>query len=153
MKFFALSALLANALCVAAPLEFSAYVLVDGKPNILITDLGDQKTSGFIRVGQSFRGYSLVSFDPKAARITLQSRDESLTLTLKGSKVGEAAQKDGGRPPAPSGPGVYTTKPGDTGLKIARQANLSIAELQALNPGVNWARLSVGQEIRIRARE
>lgn len=52
--------------------------------------------------------------------------------------------------PPPAGPGDYDTKPGDTGAKIAASHNMMLKELVALNPGVSWARLKVGQRLRVK---
>jgi LysM repeat protein len=40
-------------------------------------------------------------------------------------------------------------KSGDTGSKIARNAGVSLSDLLAVNPGVNWNRLAVGQKIKL----
>lgn len=45
--------------------------------------------------------------------------------------------------------GYYRIQAGDTGAKIAKAHNLAISDLAALNPDVQWARLQVGQTIRI----
>jgi LysM repeat protein len=45
---------------------------------------------------------------------------------------------------------VYHVQSGDTGLKIAMKHRMNLSDLAALNPGVDWVRLSVGQEIRVR---
>jgi LysM repeat protein len=47
-----------------------------------------------------------------------------------------------------AGPGEYVVKPGDTGTRIAKAVGLSIAELEAANPGLDWRRLRVGQTIK-----
>ena len=44
----------------------------------------------------------------------------------------------------------YTTMPGDTAIRIAARNELTIEQLQSLNPDTNWARLKVGQQIRVR---
>jgi LysM repeat protein len=48
-----------------------------------------------------------------------------------------------------AGPGEYIVKHGDSGRRIARANGCSLADLQAVNPGVNWARLKVGQKIKL----
>jgi hypothetical protein len=45
--------------------------------------------------------------------------------------------------------GLYFLLPGDTGAKIAKANNVSLEDLRALNPDVEWNRLSVGQAVRI----
>jgi len=45
--------------------------------------------------------------------------------------------------------GLYFLVPGDTGARIAKANNVSLADLRALNPDVNWTKLRVGQAVRI----
>jgi LysM repeat protein len=45
--------------------------------------------------------------------------------------------------------GFYVIQPGDTGVKIAAKHSLTIADLVAMNPEVQWAKLRVGQLVRI----
>jgi LysM repeat protein len=59
-----------------------------------------------------------------------------------------AAPKVAKAEPAVAGPGEYIVKPGDTGMKIANATGLSLSELEAINPGIDWKRLRVGQKIK-----
>ncbi len=59
------------------------------------------------------------------------------------AKKGEAAV---------AGPGEYVVKPGDTGMKISRATGVSLSQLEAANPGINWRRLHVGQVIKTGAK-
>lgn len=61
--------------------------------------------------------------------------------------VAAAAKKGGGEVVA--GPGEYVVKAGDGGMKIARTLGVSIQALQAVNPGVNWNKLAVGQKLKV----
>ena len=47
--------------------------------------------------------------------------------------------------------GRYQIRAGDTGLKIARMFDVSIPDLASLNPDISWAKLKIGQFIRIEA--
>ena len=47
------------------------------------------------------------------------------------------------------GYGEYIVKGGDTGMKIATANGVSVADLQAVNPGVNWGGLKVGQKLKL----
>jgi LysM repeat protein len=40
-------------------------------------------------------------------------------------------------------------KSGDTGMKIAGAHGVPIGDLQAVNPGVNWGALRVGQKLKL----
>jgi LysM repeat protein len=55
--------------------------------------------------------------------------------------------------PVVAGPGEYVVKGGDTGYKIATANGVSIADLQAVNPGVNWNSLKVGQKLKLPAKK
>jgi len=60
--------------------------------------------------------------------------------TKKGEKAGE---------PAVAAPGEYVVKPGDNGTRIANANGVSIGDLTAVNPGVNWNTLKVGQKLKL----
>lgn len=62
--------------------------------------------------------------------------------------VAEKGKKGGGGP-AVAGPGEYLVKAGDGGTKIAQKLGVSIQDLQAVNPGVNWNKLAVGQKLKV----
>jgi LysM repeat protein len=51
--------------------------------------------------------------------------------------------------PAVAGPGEYIVKAGDTGSKIARANGVSLADLRSVNPGVDWAKLKVGEKLKL----
>ena len=59
------------------------------------------------------------------------------------------AKGKGGASTAVAGPGEYIIKHGDTGRKIARANGCTIEDLSAVNPGVNWGHLHVGQKIKL----
>lgn len=75
------------------------------------------------------------------------------------TKLEEAAKKPapvadnkGGKKsgePVVAGPGEYVVKKGDGGASIARANGVSLADLQAVNPGVNWSKLAIGQKIKL----
>ena len=60
-----------------------------------------------------------------------------------------AAGKKGSGAPAVAGPDEYIVKSGDGGSKIAKAHGVSIADLQAVNPGVNWTKLKPGDKIKL----
>ncbi|HRE84482.1 MAG TPA: LysM domain-containing protein [Opitutaceae bacterium] len=70
------------------------------------------------------------------------------TIKKEDSNSPPVVQQQPTPPPQPS-PGIYVVKPGDTGAKIANLQKVGLADLLAANPGVNWARLTVGQQIRV----
>jgi hypothetical protein len=137
-------ALLLDSSCFAASLEFSGYLRVGNETHFVVTTVEEKQSSGWLIAGQSFRGYTIVAFDPKEELLFLQKGDEQVPLRLKSSKV-----KDGGLEMKPP-PEFYEAKRGDTPQKIAKTNGLSVFEVWVLNPRVNWARLRVGQGIRLR---
>ena len=58
-------------------------------------------------------------------------------------------KEKGSSEPATAGPGEYVVKPGDNGTRIANANGVSIGDLQAVNPGVNWNTLKVGQKLKL----
>jgi LysM repeat protein len=78
-------------------------------------------------------------------------------LQVSVNKLEEAAKKPApaaaaakkGSEPAVAGPGEYVVKAGDSGMKIATANGVSIADLQAVNPGVNWNRITPGQKLKL----
>jgi LysM repeat protein len=56
--------------------------------------------------------------------------------------------KAGSTPPV-AGPGEYVVKSGDTGTKIASSLGVTVQALEAVNPGVDWRRLHVGQKLKV----
>jgi LysM repeat protein len=55
--------------------------------------------------------------------------------------------------PVTAGPDEYIIKSGDTFAKIARAQGASLADVQTVNPGVDPAKLKVGQKIKLPAKK
>ncbi len=74
----------------------------------------------------------------------------SITNLENAAKARAAAPKAGAKAgePVVAGPGEYVVKPGDTGMKISKATGVSLADLEAANPGIDWKRLRVGQKIK-----
>ena len=68
------------------------------------------------------------------------------------TRTAAAPASAGSSNPAPAAAGEYIIKSGDTGSKIARASGVSLGDLFAANPGINWNRLSVGQIVKIPGR-
>jgi LysM repeat protein len=82
---------------------------------------------------------------------TLGTLQASVTKLEEAAKKPVAAAKGGkGGEPAVAGPGEYVVKSGDvSGAKIARAQGVSLADLIAVNPGVNWNKLKVGEKLKL----
>lgn len=68
---------------------------------------------------------------------------------LEESSRAPVAKASTGGAAAVAGPDEYIVKSGDTGAKIARARGVSLPDLLAVNPGVNWNRLDVGQKLKL----
>jgi LysM repeat protein len=87
------------------------------------------------------------AFNTVAASLgTLQA---SVTKMEEGQKRPAAAAKGAPHEPAVAGPGEYVVKGGDSFAKIARAQGTTLADLQAVNPGVESAKLKVGQKLKL----
>jgi LysM repeat protein len=75
--------------------------------------------------------------------------DASEKITKLEESQKKPAAKSGGAPVV-AGPGEYIVKAGDTsGTKIAKANGVSIQDLQAVNPGVDWSHLKIGQKLKL----
>ncbi len=81
-------------------------------------------------------GTELATVDEKLKHI----EESHVAKAAKGAKGGESVV---------AGPGEYIVKGGDTGAKIARANGCTISELTAVNPGVSWSHLKVGEKIKL----
>jgi LysM repeat protein len=57
--------------------------------------------------------------------------------------------KKGSGAPAVAGPDEHIVKAGEGGTKIAKAHGVTVADLQAVNPGVNWNKLKVGDKVKV----
>jgi LysM repeat protein len=80
-----------------------------------------------------------------------QTSITKLEDAMKKPVVEDKGKKGSG--PAVAGPGEYLVKAGDGGTKIAKSLGVSIGDLQAVNPGVNWNKLAVGQKLKVPAKK
>lgn len=80
-------------------------------------------------------------------------------LRTEVTKLAEAQKKPAapkgkeGKEPAVAGPGEYLVKAGDTGMRIAKANGVSLSDLQAVNPSVNWNKLHKDQKIKLPAKK
>jgi len=82
-----------------------------------------------------------------AALGTLREDVTKIQESMK--KPAPVAGKKGSGEPVVAGPGEYVVKAGDGGAKIARANGVSLSDLQAVNPGVNWTKLKVGDKLKL----
>ena len=96
-------------------------------------------------------------------KLTSQTQDAvtqlSTMITEAGGRITKLEEAQKARPVASAkgksgeaavaGPGEYVVKKGDTGASIARANGASLADMQSVNPGVNWNKLAVGQKVKL----
>lgn len=85
--------------------------------------------------------FNLVSTELSSLRTSVTKLEES-------SKRPAAVAKKGGEAVV-AGPDEYIVKSGDTGMRIAAAHGIPVGDLQAVNPGVNWNSLKVGQKLKL----
>lgn len=101
--------------------------------------------SSITRLGNETQtAFSSVANELGSVRGELAKIQESLTKPKAAAAAGGAAKA-----PAVAGPDEYIVKSGDSGMKIARANGVSIADLQAVNPGINWNKLKVGDKLKL----
>lgn len=102
-----------------------------------ITKVASDTNSAFGQVGEAIG----------AIRADITKVQESMTRPVAAASSGGGGNSTAAAPVAAAG--EYIVKSGDTGSKIARNAGVTLSELLAANPGVNWNRLNVGQVVKI----
>jgi LysM repeat protein len=95
----------------------------------------------------SLQSSANTAFSSVAEQITALRNDlDKIHAPKVAGAKGEKGEK--AAPPV-AGEGEYIVKSGDTGRKIATANGVSVADLKAVNPGVNWNGLKVGQKIKL----
>jgi LysM repeat protein len=79
----------------------------------------------------------------------LATLDEKIKHMEEAHVAHAAKGAKGGGAPAVAGPGEYIVKSGDTGSKIARANGCTLADLKAVNPGVDWTHMKVGDKLKL----
>lgn len=78
-----------------ATLEFTGYTQLAKESKFVIRDVEEKTSSGWIAIGESFKGYTLIAFNREKELLTVKNGDSTIELPLKLSRVRE------GKAPAP----------------------------------------------------
>jgi len=97
--------------------------------------------------GQMQDAFNQVGGELGNLRGAITKLEEAAKKPAPAAPAGKEGKKGGG--PVVAGPGEYVVKGGDTGAKIARANGVSLSDLQAVNPGVNWNKLGAGQKVKL----
>jgi hypothetical protein len=84
-----LTLLLLCAVSVRAEIEFSGFFTTSQEAFFSLSDTETHRSSGWLKMGQSFGSYTLLSFDRERDVITLQQGERRLKIPLRASKVKE----------------------------------------------------------------
>lgn len=82
-----LALLLFTTLGLKAEMEFSGFFTTSTEALFLLTDTETRRSSGWLKIGQSFDAWTVVSFDRAHDVITLKKGGESVKIPLRASKV------------------------------------------------------------------
>lgn len=129
-----------------APRLPRGVIYVDGQPVIALPSPGDAEAVLNELKARATSGIAEPETEPGFAQ-EIVIREEPAPQELWCTRVEEAVTRLTGSAPTPGE--EYTVKPGDVGGTIARAHGLTLAQLEALNPGVVWTRLQVGQKLRV----
>ncbi len=108
------------------------------KVNASVTKLASDTQAAFTSVAQEMGNI----------RGEITKVQESAKAPVKAGKGDKAAKE-----PVVAGPDEYVIKAGDTFRKIATANGVTSAEIAAVNPNVNPAKLHVGQKIKLPAKK
>lgn len=99
---------------------------------------------------QDLRNQTQAGFDQMSKFMQdVQTTVSTLEAKMKAPAAADKGGKNAKREPVTAGPGEYIVKAGDTGMKIAQANHVSVSDLQAVNPGVNWTKLKIGDKIKL----
>lgn len=89
----------------------------------------------------------------QAAAAQIQEVRGEVEKMKEAAKSKAPAAGKGGKSAAVAGPDEYVIKAGDTCGKIAKARGFTAEDLKAVNPNVNWAKLRVGEKIKLPAKK
>lgn len=94
---------------------------------------------------------TMKAFEDVSSQFTAVRND--MTKLASAAPARNSGGATGGQPTIKPGvlqpDGTYAIKAGDTFSKLAREFNISVADLQKANPGVDSSKLKVGQKIKV----
>jgi LysM repeat protein len=119
-----------------------------------IEDISSQASSASAAATQASKDVASAVQQTQAAFTSVANTIGTLQASI--SKLEESQKRPaahGAHSTAVAGPDEYIIKSGDTGRKIARANGVTVADLLAVNPDVDWKHLKVGQKIKLPAKK
>jgi LysM repeat protein len=119
-----------------------------------IDDIASQVSSAQAASDKATRDISSLQNSTQSAVTQIANELAGISEQIKHMEEAHVAKaavrgaKAGAGEPAVAGPGEYIVKPGDTGVKIAHAIGCTLTDLEAVNPGVSWTHLKVGEKLK-----
>ena len=70
-----------------ADIEFSGFLITSKESLYSLSDTERRTTSGWLKVGQAFQGYTVEAFDREKEVITLRKSDQKFLVSLRSPRV------------------------------------------------------------------
>jgi len=100
---------------VRADVLFRGY-MTDNERTLFVISVGKDHTSGWLSVGESFNGFSIVAFNPAAATLTVEKGGVRQVLPIVDGKI------------RPAGAGTVLSDKGSIKITIEGYGTISLAE-------------------------
>jgi biopolymer transport protein ExbD len=84
---FAFAVIVACARTADAALQFEGHSLQGKERRFILNDPQAGRTSDWLAMGQTFRGHTIVDFDPKGETLSVRNAEGVIRLPLKPSKI------------------------------------------------------------------
>lgn len=124
--------------------EFALAILA-----AIATSGAAQTKSYEVKDGDTLGGIALRFNVSQKELVQLNRLTNSNKLKLGQKLVLPASQPKTIKKPAPVGAGEYTVRNGDHDWAIATKFGIKPSQLRAMNPGVDWTKLQIGQVLRV----
>ncbi|HTJ79981.1 MAG TPA: LysM domain-containing protein [Rariglobus sp.] len=123
-----------------------------------VDDADGKATNAAAAADKANAGINKLASDTQAAFTSVAQemgniRGEITKVQEAAKPAAKASKAGASKEPVVAGPDEYVIKSGDTFAKIARANGVSLADIVAVNPGVNASKLHVGQKIKLPAKK
>ncbi|HSY52908.1 MAG TPA: LysM peptidoglycan-binding domain-containing protein [Opitutaceae bacterium] len=128
---------------------------IESTANSAASDAQKAKSDIAVLHNSTQDGFNQVATDLGNIHASLTKLEEAAKAPPKAAHASKkaGAADEGSTPGTVSADGTYTIKSGDSLAKIARANGVTLADLEAANPGVDPKHLKVGQKINLPAKK
>ena len=92
-RHFLFLSILTNFAVAADDIEFCAFLRVGTQELFVLGDPAAGKSSEWLRIGQSFSGYSIISFDAQSEALTVKAGERTRTIFLRSGTTRDSAHE------------------------------------------------------------